>query len=75
MVSKDPYGSLEVPYTPESQNPMLKKLSDMCKDFCRIFNISLHRIALFLLTSAKIVNKQQKTGEHVENQKLYLVSD
>ena len=25
MVLKDPYGSPEVPYTPESQNPMLKK--------------------------------------------------
>ena len=27
------------------------------------------------LTSAKIVNKQQKTGEHVENQNFNLVSD
>ena len=26
MVLKDPYGSPEVPYTPESQNPMLKIL-------------------------------------------------
>ena len=25
MVLKDPYGSPEVPYTPESQNPLLKK--------------------------------------------------
>ena len=26
MVLKDPYGSPEVPYTTESQNPLLKKL-------------------------------------------------
>ena len=37
--------------------------------------VVLDRADCFFLTSAKIVTKQQKTGEHVENQKFYLGSD
>ena len=41
--------------------------------FCRISNISLLRVhSLFFLTSAKIVNIQQKWGGHVENTKFSL---
>ena len=58
MVLKYPYGSSEAPYTPESQNPFLEKFqiirSDMCKGFCRIFNISLHRIDYFSPVSSDV---------------------
>ena len=51
VVLKHLYGSPEVPYTPESHNPLSKKIPihQICvsRGFCRIFNISLHRVGHF----------------------------